>query len=65
MTEAVGCGFKSRLQPEIFHVGIHFLSSSPSTFLPSLSKSGDKCSRCEAYKYLFNPIIETKQVNTL
>ncbi len=35
MAEAVGHGFKSRLQPETFHVGINFLSSSTSTFLSS------------------------------
>ncbi len=33
MAEAVGHGFKSRLQPETFHVGTNFLSSSTSTFL--------------------------------
>jgi len=27
MAEAVGHGFKSRLQPETFHVGFNFLSS--------------------------------------
>jgi len=35
MAEAVGRGLKSRLQPETFHDGIDFLSSSFSTFLSS------------------------------
>jgi len=38
MAEALGRGFKFRLQPETFHVGIDFFTSSSSTFL---SSSGD------------------------
>jgi hypothetical protein len=37
MAEGVGHGFRSCPQPETFHVGINFLSSSTSTIISSCS----------------------------